>query len=370
MVSKYDAYWAGRLEDLRAAIVRAAGGASTVVNLPGLVGGGDRRSWSGVAEVRGRDLTRSSMAHATSLGKMVAASGQCAAWPETTFRFAVSAAGDVLAVSAAMSRKPVDAVLSGGREAAVAFKSAPSGRPDMTFRAGQGGGAVSAGVAASRFYGLLGQLSEIVGGPRCLRDCDGADRWPRQGVYFFFEPGEARADGSDRVVRVGTHALTTTSQATLWGRLRQHRGGVSGSRPGGGNHRASVFRRHVGAALIRRAGPPGELLDSWLDRHGPRPGSQEAEDRVELDVSRHIGGMPFLWLSVPDRAQRGFVERNSIALTSCLADGLDQPSAGWLGRDANRPEIRQSGLWNVEHIRHRTEPGFADLFSQLMQQHR
>jgi hypothetical protein len=80
--------------------------------------------------------------------------------------------------------------------------------------------------------------------------------------------------------------------------------------------------------------------------------------------------MPFLRLSVPDPAQRGFVERNGIALTSCLADGLDQPSAGWLGRDADRPEISQSGLWNVEHIRHRTEPGFADLFSQLLQQHR
>ena len=62
-----------------------------------------------------------------------------------------------------------------------------------------------------------------------------------------------------------------------------------------------------------------------------------------------IGAMPFLWLSVPDRADRGYVERNSIALTSCLAEGLDQPSAGWLGRDAVRTEISQSGLWNVDH---------------------
>jgi hypothetical protein len=200
--------------------------------------------------------------------------------------------------------------------------------------------------------------------------CDGADGWPRQGVYFFFEPGEARPDGGDRVVRVGTHALTDSSQATLWGRLRQHRGHVGGSRPGGGNHRASVFRRHVGAALIRREGLPGELPDSWLDRHGPRPGSEETEARVEADVSRRIGGMPFLWLGVPDRAQRGFVERNSIAMTSLLADGLDQPSPAWLGRAAERTEIRQSGLWNVEHVRHRLESGFAGLLSQLVQQHR
>jgi hypothetical protein len=72
----------------------------------------------------------------------------------------------------------------------------------------------------------------------------------------------------------------------------------------------------------------------------------------------------------PDRAHHGFIERHGIALTSCLADGLDQPSAGWLGRDAYRIGIRQSGLWNVEHIRRRPEPGFADLLGRLVQQQR
>jgi hypothetical protein len=370
MVSKYDAYWTGRLEDIRAAVTRAAAGAPGVVELRGLSVAGERQSWYGVTEVRERDVIRSSMAHASSLGKIIAASGLCEAWPGSTFRFAVSAAGDVLAVSAAINPKPPDATRPRGREAAASVGPARSGEPAIMVPAGEGSGAAPAAAAAARFYALLGQLTELLGGPRCLRDCDGADRWPRQGVYFFFEPGEARPDGGDRVVRVGTHALTASSQATLWGRLRQHRGHVGGSRPGGGNHRASVFRRHVGGALIRREGLPGELLESWLDRHGPRPGSAEAEARVEADVSRHIGDMPFLWLGVPDRAQRGFVERNSIALTSLLADGLDQPSTAWLGRDAERTEIRQSGLWNVEHVRHQLESGFTDLLSQLVQQHR
>jgi hypothetical protein len=74
------------------------------------------------------------------------------------------------------------------------------------------------------------------------------------------------------VVRVGTHALTAASSATLWDRLRQHRGHLGGRDPGSGNHRASVFRRHVGAALIGRDGQPPGLLASWLDRHGPHPG--------------------------------------------------------------------------------------------------
>jgi hypothetical protein len=188
-----------------------------------------------------------------------------------------------------------------------------------------------------------------------------------RGVYFFYEPGEVRAGGRDRVVRVGTHALTTTSQATLWGRLRQHRGHVDGSHPGGGNHRGSVFRRHVGAALIRHQNLAGELLESWLDRQGPWPGWAAQEMHIELAVSRHIGAMPFLWLNVPDADDRGYIERNSIALTSCLADGLDPPALSWLGRYADRAEIRKSGLWNVEHVHHRCDPRFLDLLEQLVE---
>ena len=57
-------------------------------------------------------------------------------------------------------------------------------------------------------------------------------------------------------------------------------------------------------------------------------------------------------------------------MTSCLADGLDQPSAGWLGHDAAVTEISQSGLWNIEHIRQHHEPGFLDLLNQLIHQQR
>jgi hypothetical protein len=39
-------------------------------------------------------------------------------------------------------------------------------------------------------------------------------------------------------------------------------------------------------------------------------------------------------LTVPDPAARADVEQNSIALTSRLADGQDQPGPGWLGHHA------------------------------------
>lgn len=116
--------------------------------------------------------------------------------------------------------------------------------------------------------------------------------------------------------------------------------------------------RQPQAALIRREKLPRGLLDFWLDRHGPRPGQAAEEALIEQAVSRHIQAMPFVWLSVPDRADRGYVERNSIAVTSCLAGGADPPSASWLGHCAERTEICGSGLWNVDHIRNRCDPGF------------
>jgi hypothetical protein len=73
----------------------------------------------------------------------------------------------------------------------------------------------------------------------------------RGGAYTSFSRwGEARSDTGDgmRVVRVGTDALKPNAGATLWGRLRQHRGSL---KTGGGNHRASIFRLLVGTAIGR-----------------------------------------------------------------------------------------------------------------------
>jgi hypothetical protein len=95
------------------------------------------------------------------------------------------------------------------------------------------------------FYEILGSLEQKLGGKRALANCTGKMGWPKRGVYFFTEAGENRSDSGTgpRIVRVGTHALTATSKATLWNRLSQHRGPT---KSGGGSHRASVFRRLVG----------------------------------------------------------------------------------------------------------------------------
>jgi len=70
-------------------------------------------------------------------------------------------------------------------------------------------------VDADRFYALLDDLCQQLGGPRQLLACDRFSGWPLRGVYFFFETGEYRREGRDpRVVRVGSHGLNARTQGT------------------------------------------------------------------------------------------------------------------------------------------------------------
>jgi len=219
-----------------------------------------------------------------------------------------------------------------------------------------------------RFYGALAELEVACGGKRRLADCDAHTGWPRRGIYFFFEDGEFRQDGATpRVVRVGTHGLRP-SKSTLWSRLAQHRGSISGAHPGGGNHRGSIFRLHVGTALLAKGNWPDDIRQTWGRGSSADQSTMHAEYPLELEVSSHIGAMPFLWFAVDDEptkdSMRGVIERGSIGLLSNLdREHVDPSSSGWLGRKADRSTIRQAGMWNVNHV---GEPVQVDWIDQLI----
>jgi len=70
-------------------------------------------------------------------------------------------------------------------------------------------------------YSILDRLEQRLGGAKTLSDCSGRIPWPQRGVYFFFENSERRNDSGtgSRLVRVGAHALTSSSRTKLWARL-------------------------------------------------------------------------------------------------------------------------------------------------------
>ena len=220
----------------------------------------------------------------------------------------------------------------------------------------------------AQFYAFLERLSEGVGGARLLSQCTGRMAWPRRGVYFFFEPNELRTDSGTgpRVVRVGTHAVAAGSRTSLWNRLSSHRGVAA---TGGGNHRGSIFRLLVGTALMRSQ--LSGAVDTWGQGGSADRETRDAETPLEQQVSSVIGEMPFLWLQVDDepgtQSKRAYVERNSIGLLSNFdRTPCDPASPTWLGHQCDRPRVRQSGLWNQQHVEHSYDPRFLEVFGRLV----
>jgi hypothetical protein len=233
--------------------------------------------------------------------------------------------------------------------------SAPEGRPEPLHQ----------------LYCALSDLNTAIDGPYYLNDCSGGMDFPEQGVYFFFSSEsdlEHGASGTWQLTRIGTIGVSEGSSATLWGRLRQHRGNASGKYADGGNHRGSVFRKHVGRALIERDDRHG-AFPHWGQPHAAgldieTTALREQEHPLEQEVSEYIGNLPFLYLNVPgepgpncDRAQ---IEMNAIAMTSHYRRQMQTPyrSASWLGRHSPAEEIYRTGLWNIEHV--------SALFSQAI----
>lgn len=217
-----------------------------------------------------------------------------------------------------------------------------------------------------RFYSIIGTLESNIGGAKRLSDCSGRVSWPKRGVYFFRESGEVRTDTGDgpRIVRVGTHALKPGSGTKLWTRLSQHKGPTA---TGSGNHRGSIFRLIVGASLIRR---DGHSHSTWGEGNNASREIRDGELLLEREVSLVIGGMPFVWLPVEDepgpKSLRGYIERNSIALLSNRnRAALDPPSETWLGRHCDRDRVRESGLWNYNHVDEAYDPAFLDELERL-----
>lgn len=169
---------------------------------------------------------------------------------------------------------------------------------------------------------------------------------------------------------MGTHAVSAGSKSTLRARLKTH----LGSKAGSGNHRGSIFRLHVGNALLRSE---DKALPTWgVGSVAPQAlreseAARAAEAALERRVSMVIGAMLVLWVDVPDDpspdSERSAIERGSIAM---LSNGLAPhapPSAGWLGHSSARHEIRASGLWNLRHVEEAVDPSFLDVLERAVE---
>jgi len=163
----------------------------------------------------------------------------------------------------------------------------------------------------------------------------------RNGLYFFYEDGEASKHAANgRVVRVGNHPK---KQACLVSRLRAHYSG---------NKNSSVFRRILGGALLRRRDPVCPCL-------APSPGKghwEHQDDKacercrpLEEEVSQLLrSSFRFRCVEVVDQVERNELE--SVLIATIAACHVCGPSATWLGHYAYSDKMRSSGLWNSRDV--------------------
>ena len=84
--------------------------------------------------------------------------------------------------------------------------------------------------------------------------------------------------------------------------------------------------------------------------------------------------MPFIWLEIDDKpgpeSLRGYIERNAIALLSNFYRGsnpIDPPSESWLGHWAKSEKVRNSGLWNANHVDGQMDDNFFDVLKTCLE---
>lgn len=203
--------------------------------------------------------------------------------------------------------------------------------------------------AIANAYGLFERLIRTTGFCR-LREVLSKDL-PTHGVYFFFDDHEPTVFSNTipRLVRVGTHGVSLGSVATLRNRLRTH----FGTRAGRGNHRSSVFRLHVGRAIIERE-RLSNLFANWGKGQSADREITNAEADMEKKVSDYIGNLRVLFIPAHDSAGTGSIratiEKQFIAMFTEHMCPLENSSNDWLGRFSDKQTIRETGLWNVRDV--------------------
>lgn len=165
---------------------------------------------------------------------------------------------------------------------------------------------------------------------------------PLNGIYVLFEEGEP-AHGGDRIVRVGTH----TGTDRLPHRLEEHFLAQNKDR--------SIFRKNIGRALLKRDADP--FLRQWELDLTPSANKKryaslvdrdklvEVEDRVTAYIQ---SAFSFVVLRVDDAPTRLDLEARLISTIS-WCEGC-HPSRIWLGLHSPKDKIRNSGLWQENHL--------------------
>jgi len=192
---------------------------------------------------------------------------------------------------------------------------------------------------------------------------------PRWGCCFFYEKGEYREEsGAPRIVRVESYPRLE-AKTDMYSQLILHRGTIAGVFTGGGNHRLSLLRKHIGTAMMNRM---QISCESWEDEQF-NASVRKLEHPLEVRVSEVISRMEVLMISFEDndieKQALRYIQKNAVALLSnWQKEVLDPPSPDWMGKFCSNVLVRDSGLWNTNGVMQRYDSSFIPKFKKIIEQ--
>jgi len=183
---------------------------------------------------------------------------------------------------------------------------------------------------------------------------------PNNGIYFFYEDSEHWSHGGKRprIVRVGTH-----KDGNFRSRIAEHfvldERKMNFDTTTLAPHERSIFRKHIGRALLNRSNDP--YLKVWnIDFTSKASRERDAhlrdigkEKTVECEITALLRKyFSFRYIVVAQESVRMGVSGIERKLIGTVAQCSEcSPSRVWLGNQSPQPQIRETGLWLIHHLK-------------------
>lgn len=187
-----------------------------------------------------------------------------------------------------------------------------------------------------------------------------SEQLPDNGIYFLYEKGEIWGHGGNkpRIVRIGTH-----KQGNFKSRIKEHylldesKMNFDRNKPKPSDR--SIFRKNIGRALLNR--DTDDYLQIWNIDFMKREKREslghkrdiDKEKRIESKITRILRDrFSFRFVMILRQMERmgskGLESSLIGTVTSCKPC---KPSANWLGNYSPKIQIKDSGLWLVQHLK-------------------
>ncbi len=182
---------------------------------------------------------------------------------------------------------------------------------------------------------------------------------PENGIYFMYEEGETLCKNENklRIVRIGTH----NKDGNFRDRIAEHylfdesKMNFDQNKPA--PHERSILRKHIGSALVNKRCDPylsiWEEIDFTFREMREKFGHQRdipKEKTLEYEITERIRlQLFFRFIIINDKAIRKELEKAFIGTIAYCS--ICKPTNHWLGNFSPKNKIKESGLWQVQHLK-------------------